>query len=289
MKNPEIVVANIRFELTKYIIDHKIKSLVLGVSGGMDSALCAVLAKPVCDDTGIKLIGRSIPISGNKEEEKDRAFEIGTNFCHDFDEVYLLDEDFQSIWSHLDIEGWDVDDEDTTRKFRQGNIKARLRMIYLYDLAQLHHGLVLSTDNQTEYLLGFWTLHGDVGDYGMIQNLWKSEVYDLGEWLIKNELKEEAADALNSCIECQATDGLGITNTDLDQILPGWEGTSRDGYKKVDEILQNYEMEYAVHGQDGIFEYTDFNSPVIIRHIRTRFKRDNPHNISRFDLFKGVL
>lgn len=288
MKSPEIVVKNIKFELTKYIIDHKIKSLVLGVSGGMDSALCAALAKSVCDDTGIKLIGISIPISGNKDDEKSRASEIGENFCHDFEEVYLMDEDFQSIWSHLEPEGWEVEDEDSTRKFRQGNIKARLRMICLYDLAQLHHGMVLSTDNLTEYLLGFWTLHGDVGDYGMIQQLWKSEVYDLGEWLIENETTwtESQKKALQSCIDCQATDGLGITNSDLDQILPGWEGSSREGYKKVDEILQNYQMEYAI--SDGLMEYVDMTNPVVIRHRSSDFKRKNPYNISREDLFKGV-
>jgi len=286
--NYELVVSKIREQLKKYIQVHDIKALVLGVSGGMDSALCAALAKPVCDAAGIKLIGRSIPISGNKEDEKNRAFEIGTNFCHDFDENYLMDDDFQSIWSHLDPEGWDIADEETTRKFRQGNIKARLRMIYLYDLAQLHHGMVLSTDNLTEYLLGFWTLHGDVGDYGMIQRLWKSEVYDLAEWMVNNEnWNEEQKEAIQSCIDCNATDGLGITNTDLDQLMPGWTGSSREGYKKVDEILQNYEMEYATHGDD-IMEYVDFNSPVIIRHLKTRFKRDNPHNISRFDLFKKL-
>ena len=286
--NYELVVSRIREQLKKYIQEHNIKSLILGVSGGMDSALCAALARSVCDETGIKLIGRSIPISGNKEDEKSRASEIGENFCHDFEEVYLLDEDFQSIWSHLEPEGWDVEDEESTRKFRQGNIKARLRMICLYDLAQLHHGMVLSTDNRTEYLLGFWTLHGDVGDYGMIQNLWKTEVYNLGEWLVKNELQGEAAKALNSCIECQATDGLGITNTDLDQIMPGWEGTSREGYKKVDEILQNYEIEFAIHGEDGTMEYVDFKNPIIIRQLRSEFKRKNPYNIPRITLLRKL-
>lgn len=55
-----------------------------------------------------------------------------------------------------------------------GNIQARLRMIYLYNLASIHKGLVMSTDNQTEYQLGFWTIHGDVGDFDPIQDLWKT-------------------------------------------------------------------------------------------------------------------
>jgi len=66
-------------------------------------------------------------------------------------------------------------------------MKARIRMILLYDLAGGNDGMVLSTDNYTEYLLGFWTLHGDVGDFGMIQSLWKTEVYDMVEWIRDNE------------------------------------------------------------------------------------------------------
>lgn len=58
-----------------------------------------------------------------------------------------------------------------------GNLQARCRMIHLYDLAGIHGGLVMSTDNQTEYQLGFWTIHGDVGDFDPIQDLWKTEVY----------------------------------------------------------------------------------------------------------------
>jgi len=110
-----------------------------------------------------------------------------------------------------------------------------------------------TTDNTTEYLLGFWSLHGDVGDYGMIQGLWKTEVYDMSEWLVNNELIGNDAVALSSCINCQATDGLGISNTDLDQIMPGWKGSSRDGYKKVDEIFdpiaedKNAVLEKGIH------------------------------------------
>lgn len=49
-----------------------------------------------------------------------------------------------------------------------GNIQARCRMIHLYDIASIRKGLVMSTDNQTEYQLGFWTIHGDVSDLDQI-------------------------------------------------------------------------------------------------------------------------
>ena len=108
-------------------------------------------------------------IESNKENEIIRARGIGANFCIDFTEIDLTDE-FKTLSSFDDHEEIENDD-DMSYRIRKGNIKARIRMMYLYNVAQINKGLVLSTDNYTEYLLGFWTLHGDVGDFGMIQNL----------------------------------------------------------------------------------------------------------------------
>lgn len=268
-------VQQIRKELTNYITQNDIKSLILGISGGIDSALCAVLAKPVCDMLQIPLIGRSIPIQSNKKEEIDRAKSIGEKFCTNFLEINL-EKDFINLWNTLDKEN---SFNTNKSQFRKGNLKARLRMIYLYDIAKLHNGLILSTDNYTEYLLGFWTLHGDVGDYGMIQNLWKTEVYEMSEWLVEKELDKKRSIALKECIECQATDGLGITNTDLDQILPSWEGSSKEGYKMIDEILKTF---LYLNSPD-----IDTRNPVIIRHKKSEFKRNNPFNISRNLIIKN--
>jgi len=270
--NYEIVNKNIRLELENYIIKNNLKSLVLGVSGGIDSALVAVLAKPVCDKLNIPLIGRSITIATNSPEERKRAMQIGKVFCTDFNEVDLTSH-YNVIYSGFEFDNTikNVVETDIESKIRHGNIKARLRMIYLYNLASANKGLVLSTDNWTEYLLGFWTLHGDHSDFGMIQSLWKSEVYELSEWLVFNELDEYPKPALLNCIECQATDGLGISSTDLDQIMPGWEGSSREGYKKVDSVLSNY----------TILNIGDKTNPIIKRHLDSQFKRNWPIIIER--------
>ena len=87
--NYKNAVKNIRQEFKNYLIDNKLKSVILGISGGIDSALVAVLAKPVCDELNIPLIGRSISIVSNKQEEKDRAKAIGESFCTDFKEIDL--------------------------------------------------------------------------------------------------------------------------------------------------------------------------------------------------------
>lgn len=249
---------NIRKCLAGYIKKHNLKSLVLGVSGGIDSALCAALAKPVCDELNIELIGRSLPIETNKSDEIFRAYFIGKHFCSDFKNIDLTNTSkpfINSIFIDNDI--------DNKNDVRQGNIKARIRMIYLYDLAQATNGLVLSTDNYTEYLLGFWTIHGDVGDWGALQNLWKTEVYEMSTWIIENEdLTAGQQYALSRCIQAVPTDGLGITNSDMDQI-------GCKDYYEVDSLIQEYKAE---------------KHPVIQRHISTHFKRNNPFNLTRDEI-----
>lgn len=262
----QATIDKIRAEFKDYLAKYKIKAIVIGQSGGIDSALTTVLSKPVCDELGVKLISRAITIVTNKPDEIRRAKNIGKHFAHDFAEVDLSDsflllaklvaEDFQS-----------ADQQSHAFKIRMGNIKARTRMMYLYDLAQANGGFVMSTDNYTELLLGFWTLHGDVGDYGLIQNLWKTEVYEMARFLAAQMTNSDAAQALIDCVDAVATDGLGITNSDLDQL-------QASSYEEVDQILIAYLRDPARFTGDNLH-------PVIERHIRSDFKRENPYNIPR--------
>ncbi len=270
MLNYKQVAENIRKELSTYIQQYGLKSLVVGESGGIDSALCTALAAPVCRELGVALIGRSITIETNKQDEIDRGAAIGEAFCTDFKAIDLTAQ-YLPLRTACEFEqplGTDI-----STKLRMGNIKARMRMVYLYDLAQKHGGLVLSTDNFTEYLLGFWTLHGDVGDYGMIQTLWKTEVYGLSQYLVDLELSNERERlALQRCIDAVPTDGLGITNSDLDQL-----GAAT--YTEVDQLLMAY-LENPTQ--------LDRSNPVIQRHIRSGYKRSNPMNLGREVLVKGA-
>jgi len=265
IKNYKNAIKNIQNELKEYLIISKLKSLILGVSGGIDSALSAALVRPICDDLGIKLYCRSITISTNKADEILRAKNLGEAFGHDFKEIDLS-KTFDELIPDF-IENFEnTDKTEHAYKIRQGNIKARMRMMYLYELAAKYRGMVLSTDNYTELLLGFWTLHGDVGDYGMIQNIWKTEVYAMSEYLVKNIQNKKMSESLDACIDAVPTDGLGITNSDLDQI-----GAS--SYQEVDDIL----IKYLKNPNDKDI----LNHKVIKRKIASEFKRNNPCNIPR--------
>ena len=300
-KNWDTVIQNIQNELTCYIRNSNIKSLVLGVSGGIDSALCAALVYPVCKNLGIKLIGRSLTIETNKPEEIERAQKVGRAFCDDFQEVDLGNM-YRGMIVQLAIgENETINSTLTLEdKIRLGNVKARTRMVYLYNLAQKYKGMVLSTDNLSERFLGFWTLAGDIGDFAMIQNLWKTEVYSLSIYMasqyINGKAYDNKAEALNLCINGVATDGLGITVSDVaqlqaknysevDMILKTWltddsDKFTYDDYLRYAGRVENYEDFIKIREQYK-------NHPVVLRYERTHFKRDWPHNINRSNLFSN--
>jgi NAD+ synthetase len=283
-------VSTLREQLKNYVINANLKSLVLGVSGGVDSALVAALVKPVADELNIPLIGRSISIHSNKPEEEERARLVGNAFCTDFAEVDLT-EQYLMMKKFDDMEG--ISDDNISYKIRMGNIKARMRMIYLYNLSSKTNGMVLGTENLCEHYLGFFTKCGDEGsDFEMIKSLWKHEVYNITEWLANNGTTQER-DALVPCIIGDATDGLGISTTDLDQILPDWRDrhdSTRSGYKEVDEIFIKYFLLLDMMKNDIFGEYVaEYDSelinikksPVIQRYFRTNFKRNSPYVIER--------
>lgn len=249
-------------ETANYVTSNGLKAMVLGISGGIDSTVVAAICHEVSKKTGIPLIGRSLPIK-NKEDEFSVSELVGEAFCDEF-KVFNLSNSYKASLFDLcadaglikDCKGYDwywvSDLEELTGRtpIANGNLQARCRMKHLYDIASIRKGLVMSTDNQTEYQLGFWTIHGDVGDFDPIQDLWKTEVYGLANYL-RDRYKSKALEALHNdyketCDKYRAmsyavysscklipTDGLGISNSDLEQI-------GAKSYDEVDDILSRY-------------------------------------------------
>jgi NAD+ synthase len=257
-----------------------IQNLILGVSGGADSALIALAAKDVCDEMkllhnrDINLIGRSLTMPGNKSEEISRAAAIGKLTCDDFKTMDLTPA-FDHLINNIELPTDSVLEATKADKIRLGNVKARIRMIQLYQLAHYYRGIVLSTDNLSEYMLGFWTIHGDVGDFGMIQNLWKTEVYGvLKAYYNFSSTGSERRMIIRSVIEATPTDGLGITDSDLDQF-----GDVKD-YEELDLILE----EYSKHGAVSFVKDGGPIPKCLTIYENTHYKRSNPFNIPRHEL-----
>lgn len=277
-------------ETSNYITRNRLNAMVLGISGGIDSTVVAAICHEVSKKTGIPLIGRSLPIK-NKEDEFDISKLVGEAFCNDFKVVNLTD-GYLAVYNSIigGEENLISCGDDAESKYQtpiaNGNIQARLRMIYLYNLASIHKGLVMSTDNQTEYQLGFWTIHGDVGDFDPIQGLWKTEVYELAKWLIgyyygcgiKKEVDADGArkicdmcEAIKKSMSLTPTDGLGISNSDLDQI-------GAKSYYDVDRVLQTLTCKASPENDKLQDELTTELGPDVVgkitgRRFKSRFKR----------------
>lgn len=235
-------------ETANYVTRNKLQAMVLGISGGIDSTVCAAICHEVSKKTGVPLIGRSLPTTFNKKEETTSADLVGNAFCDDYKEVPIS----KLCWTFSEVL---IGSEKIAQtNLANGNIQARLRMIYLYNLAGIHKGFVIDTDNRTENMLGYWTLHGDVGDFKPIGDLWKTEVFKLAEWLLSyysfqlpHNMYEATAEqlekagkvfqqgkAIKESLKLKPTAGLGITSNDLEEL-------GAESYDQVDGILQEFE------------------------------------------------
>ncbi len=282
------MVENIIHHTRDYLQKSCVSSVIVGMSGGIDSTVAAALVRTAIEQLNgdnygkssirkVKLIGRGLPIVTNKRDEIYRANQAGNILCHDYatKSLSLL---YRIAAAIITPDAFFTIKKNRTKDqlIRLGNIKARLRMIYLYNLARKNDGLVLSTDNYTEFLLGFWTLHGDVGDLAPIQNLWKSEVYAVADYFAGNvrawhKIMGDAIDAI-------PTDGLGVSSSDFDQI-----GT--DNYRHIDIILKDILMDPLTTFKCRTRE----DKLIYDRHRNSEFKRENPFNISREDIISPNL
>lgn len=232
--------------LSKYKMQYGIDEIVVGISGGIDSAVTAALFK----QAGWNVTGVLMPIHQNPEETAR-----GKELCEALG-IDSLEKDLTEVFDFVSAK---ITDDD---KIRQGNIRARLRMITLYDLASAKGGCVASTDNFSELAAGFWTLHGDVGDVSPIQALSKSwEVPALAE----------ALGVPQSIVEAVPTDGLGIANGDEDQF----------GFSYLEFDLALFKLMRGGIDLDTLTEEDKKIVQAVADRVRsTTYKRANPFNLT---------
>jgi NAD+ synthase len=288
-----VVKANAERHLAEYCMKHKIHYIVKGVSGGLDSAVTSVLAAGAtryATEHNRTLISVDVllPCDSDPEDTEmgrlvsnkfaDHVLEVDLTRVNDFFQRELLsgvDAQLQEVLKHDHmLEAsllWPFGE-----KVAQGNIKARLRMTQLYYMANRLHGMVLSTDNFSEYWMGFWTICGDVGDYAMLQHVLKGlEMAELARYL---GVPEEI-------IARPPSDGLKVNGTDANQL--GAE------YGDIDKIMiyliqhgfdpdgENDQLKAlpSVPGQDAKTVQL-----IAARSLRSAYKREGTVMLSRAEL-----
>ncbi len=252
----------------KYLEDNHIYTMILGISGGIDSTVTAAICSEIerRNPEEFKFYGISLPCTSNSDDENNSANTCMKAFCK---EGQYWTENLQKEFMLMKAT---CSQHHSPTTIGQGNIKARLRMIYLYDLANYTSGIVMDTDNLTEHYLGFFTIHGDVADLNPIGGLWKHEVYELAkyirdkyeydmkhtpmspdsfDWVDDADIKESyehKIEALDHALGIRPTDGNGVNDLgDMGQIAPQFaHDNNYEAYKKVDDIIQTY-LEYRGH------------------------------------------
>ena len=208
---------------------NKAESLVIGISGGIDSSVSSTLSAM----TGLKTIVVSMPIK-QKKTQHDLSLKHQQWLTKNFKnvEAYKLElnklfETFKSSLSKFDNENG------------MANSRARLRMTTLYQVAAANKGIVVGTGNKIEdFGVGFYTKYGDGGvDISPIGDCKKTEVWELGREL----------NILDEIINAKPTDGLwddgrtdedqlGLNYKELEEAMSNPNSSNREKYEKIRKL-----------------------------------------------------
>lgn len=236
--------------LNNYLTNNNLESFVIGVSGGIDSALTSTL----CAMTGKPTIVLSMPIH-QPQSQLNRANNHIKWLKSKYQNVKALEfnltqlfETFKSLFTEED-------------NLALANARSRLRMVTLYQVATMNKGLVVGTGNKVEdFGVGFYTKYGDGGvDISPIADLMKSEVKELALELGINQ----------EIIDAPPTDGLwGDNRTDEDQIGASYE-----------------ELEWAMTYKGNLNIISERQKKVM--EIYLKFNNQNKHKMVEIPIFKN--
>ena len=204
--------------IDEYVKKNPVEALVVGVSGGIDSAVVSTL----CAETGLPTYALGMPIHQKEDQENlsDTPLEwLSWKYTNVTKLKFDLTNTFDTFVSSMD--GYN------NNKLALANTRSRIRMVTLYQVAGSVSGIVVGTGNKVEdYGIGFYTKYGDGGvDIAPIADLYKTEVWELGKHLGVDQ----------RIIDASPTDGL-------------WD----DGRCDEDQIGATYEeLEYAMETGTG--------------------------------------
>ncbi|MGW4250782.1 NAD+ synthase [Streptomyces californicus] len=205
--------------LRAYAAKNGFSSVLIGLSGGIDSAICAAIA---CDALGAQNVyGVSMPSKYSSDHSKDDAAELARRTGLNFRTVPIAPM-FDAYMASLQLTG-----------LAEENLQARLRGTTLMAISNQEGQIVLAPGNKSELAVGYSTLYGDaVGAYGPIKDVYKSSVFRLAKW--RNRAAEERG-------QTPPIPESSITKPPSAELRPGQVDTdSLPDYEVLDAILELY-------------------------------------------------
>ena len=214
--------------ISKWIRDYARKAgvdtLVVGISGGIDSSVVSAL----CARTGLKTIVVQMPIRQNKKLDNLSSAQASWLLEHHPNNVTHMSMDLTTVFTAFEKKLTPFGDSELAF----ANSRARLRMMTLYQIAQSHGGIVVGTGNRVEdFGVGFFTKYGDGGvDISPIGDCMKTEVWAMGQelGLLQDIINSPPTDGLWADGR-NDEDQLGMTYPELEQAM------LQDTYEEIGE------------------------------------------------------
>lgn len=216
------------------------KGVVFGLSGGVDSAVVALLCKKAFPGDLLALI---MPCRSAKEDVEDAL-----SFARKFDvnhQLVVLDESYDKLVSELEKGGFCEGLDSGRKRLAFANIKPRLRMTTLYYFANLLNCLVVGTGNKSEIMVGYFTKHGDgAADILPLGNLLKTQVKELARYLgVPREIVDKPPSA--GLWRGQTDEAeMGVTYEEIDAFLSGRASANKS--EKVSLMIKRSEHKRAL-------------------------------------------
>tara|TARA_B100000965_G_scaffold59581_1_gene45647 strand:+ start:29468 stop:30253 length:786 start_codon:yes stop_codon:yes gene_type:complete len=230
--------------IVDWIINYKktnnINGLVVGVSGGIDSALTSTL----CGLTGIKTLCLNMPIKQNKNQYLRAQGHIKW-LKNKFNNIDSIDIDLTKVFNQFKLT---VENSSSKNELALANSRSRIRMMTLYYYASIDNSIVVGTGNKVEdFGIGFYTKYGDGGvDISPIADLMKSEVFQMSKLLEINDdiLKAKPTDGLWDD-DRSDEEQIGASYTDLENVMNMLEkGIEPDTFEKELKIIYDIYIKY---------------------------------------------
>src|SRR5690625_4269504 len=235
----EKVIDDIVAWLKQKVDETGVKGLVVGVSGGLDSAVVAHLIKRACPKSSLGVI---MPLKSNPQDVEHANQVIES--C-DIQSVTIdLTETHQVMFDQI-REQLKKDHNNDNEQMADANLRARLRMGTLYTIATNYNYLVVGTDNASEYFTGYFTKYGDGGvDIQPIIDFTKAEVRDMATVLgVPDEVVQKKPSA-DLWIGQTDEDEMGTTYDKIDAYIQGEEIPEKD--KEIIEKMHKKSMHKRV-------------------------------------------